>query len=74
MKMKYETNDIITLTDNREFKVIKELNIGDIEFLYLKNNKIDEYTIVKVIQDKIYNLTNGELSKVLASMLLRSYY
>ncbi|MCI7242164.1 MAG: hypothetical protein MR550_06495 [Bacilli bacterium] len=72
--MKYETNDIITLTDNREFKVIKELNIGDIEFLYLKNNKIDEYTIVKVIQDKIYNLTNGELSKVLASMLLRSYY
>ena len=72
--MKYETNDIITLTDNREFKVIKELNSGDIEFLYLKNNKIDEYTIVKVIQDKIYNLTNGELSKVLASMLLRSYY
>ena len=72
--MKYETNNIITLTDNREFKVIKELNIGDIEFLYLKNNKIDEYTIVKVIQDKIYNLTNGELSKVLASMLLRSYY
>lgn len=72
--MKYETNDIITLTDNREFKVIKELNIGNIEFLYLKNNKIDEYTIVKVIQDKIYNLTNGELSKVLASMLLRSYY
>lgn len=72
--MKYETNDIITLTDNREFKVIKELNIGDIEFLYLKNNKIDEYTIVKVIQDKIYNLTNCELSKVLASMLLRSYY
>ena len=72
--MKYETNDIITLTDNREFKVIKELNIGDIEFLYLKNNKIDEYTIVKVIQDKIYTLTNGELSKVLASMLLRSYY
>lgn len=72
--MKYETNDIITLTDNREFKVIKELNIGDIEFLYLKNNKIDEYTIVKVIQDKIYNLTNGELSKILASMLLRSYY
>ena len=72
--MKYETNDIITLTDNREFKVIKEINIGDIEFLYLKNNKIDEYTIVKVIQDKIYNLTNGELSKVLASMLLRSYY
>ena len=72
--MKYEVNDIITLTDNREFKVIKELNIGDIEFLYLKNNKIDEYTIVKVIQDKIYNLTNGELSKVLASMLLRSYY
>ena len=72
--MKYETNDIITLTDNREFKVIKELNIGDIEFLYLKNNKIDEDTIVKVIQDKIYNLTNGELSKVLASMLLRSYY
>lgn len=71
--MKYETNDIITLTDNREFKVIKELNIGDIEFLYLKNNKIDEYTIVKVIQDKIYNLTNGELSKVLANMLLRSY-
>ena len=72
--MKYEINDIITLTDNREFKVIKELNIGDIEFLYLKNNKIDEYTIVKVIQDKIYNLTNGELSKVLANMLLRSYY
>ena len=72
--MKYETNDIITLTDNREFKVIKELNIGDIEFLYLKNNKIDEYTIVKVIQDKIYNLTNSELSKVLANMLLRSYY
>lgn len=72
--MRYSVNDIITLTDNREFKVIKELNIGDIEFLYLKNNKIDEYTIVKVIQDKIYNLTNGELSKVLASMLLRSYY
>ncbi len=72
--MRYSANDIITLTDNREFKVIKELNIGDIEFLYLKNNKIDEYTIVKVIQDKIYNLTNGELSKVLASMLLRSYY
>ena len=72
--MRYNANDIITLTDNREFKVIKELNIDDIEFLYLKNNKIDEYTIVKVIQDKIYNLTNGELSKVLASMLLRSYY
>ena len=72
--MRYSANDIITLTDNREFKVIKELNIGDIEFLYLKNNKIDEYTIVKVTQDKIYNLTNGELSKVLASMLLRSYY
>lgn len=72
--MRYSANDIITLTDNREFKVIKELNIGDIEFLYLKNNKIDEYTIVKVIQNKIYNLTNGELSKVLASMLLRSYY
>ena len=72
--MRYSANDIITLTDNREFKVIKELNIGDIEFLYLKNNKIDEYTIVQVIQDKIYNLTNGELSKVLASMLLRSYY
>lgn len=72
--MRYSANDIITLTDNREFKVIKELNIGDIEFLYLKNNKIDEYTIVKVIQDKIYNLTNGELSKVLANMLLRSYY
>ena len=72
--MKYETNDVITLTDNREFKVIKELNINDIEFLYLKNNKIDEYTIVKVIQDKIYNLTNSELSKDLANMLLRSYY
>lgn len=72
--MKYEANDVITLTDNREFKVIKELNINDIEFLYLKNNKIDEYTIVKVIQDKIYNLTNSELSKVLANMLLRSYY
>lgn len=72
--MRYNANDIITLTDNREFKVIKELNIGDIEFLYLKNNKIDEYTIVKVIQDKIYNLTNSELSKVLANMLLRSYY
>lgn len=72
--MKYETNDVITLTDNREFKVIKELNINNIEFLYLKNNKIDEYTIVKVIQDKIYNLTNSELSKVLANMLLRGYY
>lgn len=71
--MRYSANDIITLTDNREFKVIKELNIGDIEFLYLKNNKIDEYTIVKVIQDKIYNLTNSELSKVLANMLLRNY-
>lgn len=72
--MKYDVNDIIILTDNREFKVIKGLNIGDIEFLYLKNNKMDEYTIVKVIQDKIYNLTNGELSKVLANMLLRSNY
>ena len=72
--MKYEVNDILTLTDNREFQIIKELSVNDIEFLYLKNVKVDEYTIVKVIQDKIYNLTNGELSKVLASMLLRSYY
>lgn len=72
--MKYEVNDVITLTDNREFQIIKELSVNDIEFLYLKNVKVDEYTIVKVIQDKIYNLTNGELSKVLASMLLRSYY
>lgn len=72
--MKYEVNDVITLIDNREFQIIKELSINDIEFLYLKNVKVDEYTIVKVIQDKIYNLTNGELSKVLASMLLRSYY
>ena len=66
--MDYNKNEIITLDDSREFKIVEVVNINDILYLYLKSLEIDKYTIVKVIEDKIYNLTNNELSLVIANM------
>lgn len=66
--MMYEKNEIITLTDNREFQVINLVNINNVEYLYLKNINEDQYTIVKVIEDKIFNLTNNEFSLVIPNL------
>lgn len=69
--MNYVKDEIIILSDNREFEILKTLNIDSSQYLYLKNINMDQYTIVKVIEDKIYNLTNHELSLVLSNMLAR---
>ena len=66
--MNYEKNEIITLTDDREFEIINLVNINNIEYLYLKNLNEDQYTIVKVIGDKIFNLTNNEFPLVIANL------
>lgn len=66
--MNYEINEIITLTDNREFKIVNAVTINNIEYLYLKNINVDQYTIVKVIEDKIFNLNTNELSLVIENL------
>lgn len=71
--MNYEKGEIITLSDAREFEIIKKVEINDIIYLYLKNIEENQYTIVKVIEDKIYNLTNQELSLVISNMIVRGY-
>ena len=71
--MNCEKGEIITLSDAREFEIIKKVEINDIIYLYLKNIEENQYTIVKVIEDKIYNLTNQELSLVISNMIVRGY-
>lgn len=68
--MKYTKDDIITLSDDRKFIIEDLYKINSIPFLYLKNLNKDEYTIVKIIENKIYNLTRKELSLVISEMLL----
>lgn len=70
--MNFNKEEIITLEDNREFKIINAIEIDENEYLYLKNINKEEYTIVKVIENKLYNLTNHELSLILSNILLRS--
>lgn len=72
--MIYNKGDVIVLTDNRKFTIISLLNIDEYNFLYLKSNDTMEYTIVKVINDKIYNLNNREFSMIISNMLLRGEY
>lgn len=72
--MTYNKDDVIVLTDNRKFTIISLLNIDEYNFLYLKSNDTMEYTIVKVINDKIYNLNNREFSMIISNMLLRGEY
>lgn len=71
--MSYVKNEIIVLEDNREFLIVETVNIEDILYLYLKNTEIDKYTIVRVLEDKIYNLTNKETSLVIANLFRRSW-
>jgi len=66
--MTYEINEIITLTDEREFKVVNAVTINNIEYLYLENTKVDQYTIVKVIEDTIYNLNANETKLVIENL------
>lgn len=66
--MKYEINEIITLSDNREFEIINAVTIENTDYLYLKNTDIDQYTIVKVVEDTIYNLTNNEIRLVIENL------
>ena len=66
--MKYEVNEIITLTDSREFEIINAVTINETEYLYLKNTEIDQYTIVKVIEDTIYNLNTNEIKLVIDNL------
>lgn len=66
--MKYEINEIITLTDNREFEIINAVTINDVEYLYLKNKDMDQYTIVKVIEDTIFNLSTKEIKLVIDNL------
>ena len=66
--MKYEINEIITLTDNREFEIINAVTINNTEYLYLKNTEMDQYTIVKVIEDTIYNLSTIEIKLVIDNL------
>ena len=66
--MKYEINEIITLTDNREFEIINAVTINNTEYLYLKNTEMDQYTIVKVIEDTIYNLNANEIKLVIDNL------
>ena len=63
--MNYGINEILSLSDNREFLVINAVTIDDAEYLYLKNIEIDQYTIVKVINDRIFNLSQNELLLVI---------
>lgn len=66
--MKYDVNEIITLSDNREFEIINAVTINNTEYLYLKNTEIDQYTIVKVIEDTIYNLNSNEIKLVIDNL------
>ena len=66
--MKYDVNEIITLSDNREFQIINAVTINNTEYLYLKNTDIDQYTIVKVIEDTIYNLNAKEIKLVIDNL------
>ena len=63
--MNYGINEILSLSDNREFLVINAVTIDDAEYLYLKNIEVDQYTIVKVINDRIFNLSQNELLLVI---------
>lgn len=72
--MKYNKDDVIVLTDNRRFTIIDLLDIDNNHFMYLKNIEKEEYTIVKLINDKMYNLNNRELSMVICNMLLKGVY
>lgn len=71
--MKYEINEIITLTDEREFEIINAIIINNTEYLYLKNTEIDKYTIVKVIEDTIYNLNSNETKLVIENLYRRRW-
>lgn len=66
--MSFQKYEIITLEDSREFQIVNLVNINDIEFLYLKNMDKDQYTIVKVIENKIFNLTREEIPLVIANL------
>ena len=66
--MNFEKDEILILEDNREFIVVETLEVDNTRFLYLKSLDIDKYTIVKIIEDTIYNLTNNEISTVIANL------
>jgi len=66
--MTFEIDDILTLSDNREFKIVNAVTIDNLEYLYLKNTQIDQYTIVKVVGNKIFNLTSKEMSLVIENL------
>lgn len=66
--MSYKIDEIITLTDNREFEIVNAVTINEIEYLYLKNTEMDQYTIVKVIENCLYNLTQKEMSLVIENL------
>lgn len=71
--MNYEIDEVITLTDDREFIVINAVTINNIEYLYLKNTEIDQYTIVKVQEDKIFNLKQEEVILVIENFFRRRW-
>lgn len=66
--MSFEKDEILILEDNREFIVVETLEVDNTCFLYLKSLDVDKYTIVKIIEDTIYNLTNNEISTVIANL------
>lgn len=71
--MNYEINEIITLSDGREFEIINATTINNTEFLYLKNIELDQYTVVKVLEDTIYNLNTNEMKLVIENLYRRRW-
>ena len=67
--MTYSKGEIITLDNFSEFEVIDTVNYNNNLYLYLKNTQIDRYTIVKAIENKLYNIIEEELSIVIANIL-----
>lgn len=67
--MMYVKGNIVTLDDMAEYEIIDVVYCMDNLYLYLKSVLTEDYTIVKAIEEKFYNLTNEEFEIVVANLI-----
>ena len=64
--MNYEIGNEITLEDNKSYLIIDSFEFNNSKYLYLFNEENKEASLVKVINDTLYEIEDdNEFNKVL---------
>lgn len=70
--MNFNENDVVTLSDNSEYLIIKKINFNNSQYLYLTKIDDGDCAIVKVVQQNgitgLSKLDNDEYINILMKL------